>query len=83
MPIRQRSPLELERICKAWNDRHPVGKWVRVLRDDGVRLITKTQSPAYVLGGHSAVIMVEGITGCYSLDRLTPIDTVAGVADHA
>lgn len=74
MPARQRSRSDLERICKGWNATHPVGKWVRVRRDDGSELITKTRSEAYVLSGHTAVIFVEQITGCYLLDRVTPID---------
>ena len=75
---RQRSRSELERICKKWNDEYPVGKYVRVRRDDGSQLITKTRSEAWVLSGHTAVIMVEQITGAYLLDRVTPIDTVHG-----
>lgn len=76
----QRSRSELERICKNWNAKHAVGKWVRVRRDDGSQLITKTRSEAWVLSGHTAVIMVEQITGAYLLDRVTPIDTVKGAA---
>ena len=27
-----------------------------------------------MLGGHSAVIMIEGVTGCVALDGVTPVD---------
>lgn len=33
---------------------------------------TKTRTDAQVLSGHSAVIWVEGIAGCYLLDRVRP-----------
>jgi hypothetical protein len=75
-----KSKAQLERQCKAWNDKHPIGKWVRVSLDNGVKRITRTRSAAYVLSGHSAVIFAEGISGCYSLDRVEAIDTVKGVA---
>ncbi len=40
---------------------------------------TKTRSLAYMLGasgdypGHTAVIMLVGISGCYALDRVHPV----------
>ncbi|WP_374650281.1 hypothetical protein [Rhizorhabdus sp.] len=36
-------------------------------------MITRTRSKAEVLSGHSAVIWLDGISGCYLLDRVTPI----------
>ncbi|MDP1611680.1 MAG: hypothetical protein Q8M11_11530, partial [Sulfuritalea sp.] len=37
---------------------------------------TKTRSDAQVLSGHSAVIWLENVSGCYLLDRVTPAPNV-------
>lgn len=51
----------------------------RSIRNNGVtmaKLRIKTRSAAYMLGasgdypGHTAVIMLDGISGCYALDRV-------------
>ncbi len=55
-----------------WNLKHHVGMPVIVLRDDGSEFETTTRSTAWLLGGHSAVIQVEGIAGSYSLSRVSP-----------
>lgn len=55
-----------------WNAKHPVGTEVRVMRDFGGPVFTKTRSEAWMLGGHTAVIMLEDISGAYSLDRCKP-----------
>ena len=57
----------------AWNNdgNNPVGCAVYVLRDNGEILETVTRSVAEVLSGHTAVIWVRGITGCYALERVT------------
>lgn len=55
-----------------WNLKHHVGTPVIVLRDDGSEFHTTTRSTAWLLGGHSAVIQVEGIAGAYSLSRVSP-----------
>ena len=35
--------------------------------------ITKTRSEAWVMGGHSAVVMIEGISGGVLLGSVVPI----------
>lgn len=57
-----------EAACAAWV--HPEGTPVAVLRDCGEVLETRTRSMPWVLG-ETAVILVEGISGGYSLDRVT------------
>ena len=52
---------------KSW----PVGTKVSVYKDDGTRLDTVTRSAPWHLGGHTWVVLVEGITACYRLDRVT------------
>lgn len=55
--------------CESWNRANPVGTTVDVARDNGTVERTRTRSEAYILSGHSAVVMLEGISGCYLLDR--------------
>lgn len=62
-----------------WNKCNPtVGTPVKVRKDDGQIVATRTRSHAEVLSGHTAVIWLEGISGCYALDRVTA-DTAAKV----
>jgi hypothetical protein len=63
---------ELQHWCDAWNAAHPVGCDVTLKKDSGELLRTKTRSKAEVLSGHSAVIWLDGVRGCYLLDRVTP-----------
>lgn len=62
----------LQAECDKFNAATPVGATVTVLLDGGEVRETITTSEAQVLSGHSAVIWLEGIRGCYSLERVTP-----------
>lgn len=73
------NPATLQRQCELFNEQHPVGTAVTLKKDDmsapdGFRLVeTVTTSKAEVMSGHSAVIWLKGISGCYLLDRVTPV----------
>jgi len=54
----------------AFNKRNPVGTSVTVVKDLGEQIETKVKWPAEVLSGHTPVVWVEGISGCYLLDRV-------------
>ncbi|MHC4397689.1 MAG: hypothetical protein ACYS1A_18760 [Planctomycetota bacterium] len=54
----------------AFNKRNPVGSPVTVIKDFGERVETKVSAPADILSGHTAVVWLEGIRGCYMLDRV-------------
>lgn len=56
-----------------WNQRHAVGIDVTYRNDLGELIATKTRTHAYVLEGHSAVIWLEGVSGCVRLDRVSPL----------
>ena len=67
----------------AWNAAHEVGCEVRVTKDNGDILETITRSTAWELCGHASVLVV-GISGGYSLERVKPMDeppAVSPVAD--
>jgi len=66
---RMRSPAFNRRLVARFNLLHPVGTPVLyrpVLEQDETRL-TRTREPAWMLGDHNAVVMVEGVAGCVSL----------------
>ena len=65
---------KLQAECDRFNAAIPVGTAVRVMLDGAKEpMETRTRSKAEVLGGHSAVVWLEGVRGCYLLDRVTPI----------
>ena len=68
MPMKRKSAAAQQRQVDAWT--HPIGTPVAVRRDSGTVLETVTTSPAWLLGGHTAVIMVDGISGAYLLERV-------------
>ena len=61
------------RQCALWNQSYPVGTEVIRTDDAGKELLTRTRSEAQVLGGHSAVIWIDGVSGCYALDRVKAV----------
>jgi hypothetical protein len=69
---RQPSAAALARQCAEWNERHRVGTPVTLRKDDGTLVDTVTKSAAEILSGHTAVIWLEGIAGCYALERVSP-----------
>lgn len=72
--------IKLAEQVAAWNASHPVGtpvmryRLINPLRE-GTR--TKTRSKAWVMGGHSAVVMVEGVSGGVLLESVLPINSNA------
>lgn len=69
------NPKVQESLVEQWNAQHPIG--TSVLR---YRLVhprrepeaqpTKTRSEAWLLGGHTAVVMVEGVAGGVMVESL-------------
>ncbi len=72
-PPRQPSILQLNAQVNAWNRDHPAGtavtryRLMHPLRDP---VETVTRSEAWVMGGHSAMIMVEGVAGGIALESV-------------
>ena len=71
--MKRPDPEALQRQCDDFNFFYPVGQKVTLLKDSGQLVDTVTRSEAQVLSDHSAVIWLEGVAGCYLLDRVTPI----------
>jgi hypothetical protein len=70
-----KGPKAMLALVEKWKS-VPEGTPVIVIKDDGTEVKTKTRSIPWMLGsssrgpGHTAVIMVEGITGGYGLWRV-------------
>lgn len=58
-----------------FNHLNRVGANVIVKLDNGTKTQTKTRSEAWLMGGHSAVVLLEGVSGAYSLHRVTVVET--------
>lgn len=65
------SPKLNQAKVNIWNRKHAIGTPVSVLNDDGSTTKTKTASDAWLMGGHSAVIRLEGYSGGYLLSRVS------------
>jgi alpha-ketoglutarate-dependent taurine dioxygenase len=87
MPHKPPSVKQQLEACRKWNESHPIGTPVTVELDSGEIRATKTLSQAGMLGselsrkdpGHTAVIFLEGLAGCYLLSRVR----AKGEAHHA
>lgn len=77
MRVTKKEKQQVE-LASNWNRTHEPGIDVIVTLDNKTTKQTKTRSKAYMLGesgdypGHTAVIMLLGISGCYKLDRVRP-----------
>lgn len=67
---------KLQQQCDDWNAKNRVGCNVVLTKDNGEQYPSVTTSEARVLSGHSAVIWVKGISGCYLLDRVKRMPVV-------
>lgn len=63
---------KLQDICDKFNKENPVGARVTLKLDSGELFLTETRSEAQVLSGHTPVIWLKNLAGCYLLDRVTP-----------
>ena len=69
----RKSAAQLQAACDRFNAAHQVGASVSVKLDSGEVRETVTTSEAQVLSGHTAVIWLDGIRGCYDLERVTAL----------
>jgi hypothetical protein len=71
-PRAESSARQYERVVD-FNAHCPVGTPVTVERDNGRTEETVTTSEAYMMSGHTAVVHLQGIAGCYALERVKAI----------
>lgn len=66
----QESIEVMESKIELFNQKHPPGSKVTVVKDFGEKFETTVRHPAQILSGHTAVLWVHGIRGCYLLNRV-------------
>lgn len=69
---------KMQKACDEFNAKCKVGGHVTVALDDGRTINTTTVSEAQIMGGHTAVVWLLGVSGCYALERVTPIEAGNG-----
>jgi len=67
---RPRSLQALRAEVDRWNSAYRVGTRVTLTKDDGTEVDAVTRSEASVLSGHTAVIWLRQVVGCWALDRV-------------
>ena len=73
MKTRKPDLKKLESDCRIFNSLTPVGAEVDYHHVIGEEASTrhKTRSSAQVLSGHTAVVWLEGVSGCVCLEAIT------------
>ena len=64
---------DTQALVDNWNSSNPSGTPVEMRKDTGELVKTVTRSEAWLLGGHTAVVMVDGVSGGYLLNRMRVI----------
>ena len=72
----KRARLEAQKV-QLFNEDVPVGTAVYCRKGDGSIVETRTRSRAELLSGHTAVVWLDGVSGCYMLDRVTVRETAS------
>jgi hypothetical protein len=62
-----------EQEVAVFNSKYDEGHLGFLRKDDGTEVPTILKSRAWALGGHTAVAMFDGMSGCYRIDRFTPM----------
>lgn len=66
----QESMEVMQSKVEIFNQKHPVGSPVTVVKDLGERMVTKVKYQAVILGGHTPIVWLDGISGGYALSRV-------------
>ncbi len=64
-----------QKLVDAWNTAHPIGTPVtryKLINPLGDPVQTKTRSEAWLMGGHTAMVMVEGQAGGVMVESVKP-----------
>lgn len=71
-----KTPTQLDAECARFNSRHPVGTEVLYLSTltDQTGKRTKTRGEAFVLGSHTAAVMLEGVSGAVALSHVKTLE---------
>lgn len=70
------SVKRLQARCDNWNSKYPIGTKVEYHPTIGepAHRVRKTKTLAQILSGHTAVIWLDGESGCVALDACVPVN---------
>jgi hypothetical protein len=73
--VRDCAGVRMPRPVDAFNAIHPVGTPVRYWKGvrEGEGRISRTRTPAQMLGGHTAIVWLEGVSGGIALTHVEPL----------
>lgn len=66
----QESTKIMKSKIEVFNEKHPVGASVVVVKDNGDKVKTTVKHPARILCGQVAVVWLDGLIGVYALNRI-------------
>lgn len=78
---RRPTAVQLQTAVSEFNEKCAIGGRVSVRLDGGQTVETTTLSLAQVLSGHSAVVWLDGVSGCYDLDCVDILPPEAEATD--
>ena len=64
------TPVAAASFVESFNQVNPIGTPIILIKDRGEKIETKTKSEAFVDDNHYPMIMIDGISGSYSLNRV-------------
>lgn len=70
---RRMSPTIAANAVAKWNFSFKPGQKVALVKDFGEVVEAHAESEAWLMGGHTAVILVNGISGGYLLSRVVAV----------
>jgi hypothetical protein len=68
------------KMCAEFNRKYPVGtrvKVYKVLDEETSAFEAVTRTEAQMMGGHTAVVWLEDVSGCYGLEFVKPLKAEA------
>ncbi len=68
---------KIQDLVDQWNTQVPIGTTVDYFSarwNQEPKIRTKTRSAAYVLSGHTAVVMLDGVSGCVAISHCVVVN---------
>lgn len=72
-----------QKMVDNWNTKHPVGTKVSYLKDNKESIVTYTKKEAFLLSGHTACVMLEGVSHVVALEKVSPVTDDAESIDDS
>ena len=70
------NPIVQKSKCDLFNKQHPVKSAVFYIDDEGTPKPTTIKHPAELMGGHTAVVWLDGVRGAYNLNRIVAVGAI-------